>query len=58
MLRLVGRTPKNYTINVDASKVAYQTSANDVKIYMETHNGISKGKEYNMVSLLVCCFVC
>ena len=47
--RLVGRKPKSYNINIDASKVAYQTSQNDVKIYMETSNGIQKGRQYNQV---------
>lgn len=48
--RLVGRVPKSYTVNIDASKVAYHTSENDVKIYMETSNGIQKsGKTYSQV---------
>ena len=49
--RLAGRAAKSYTINIDASKVAYHTSENDVKIYMETtSNGVQKGgKEYNKV---------
>ncbi len=51
LYRLVGRKPKSYNINLEASKVAYQTSQNDVKIYMETSNGIQKGRQYNQVRL-------
>ena len=50
--RFVGRKPRAYIVNMQASKVKYHTSENDVRIYMETSNGIQKGgKEYNKVSM-------
>ena len=51
--RLTGRKPKNYIINIESSKVQYVATGNDVKIYMETSNGVQRaGKEYNKVSLV------
>ena len=52
IFRLVGRAQRSYNINVNASKVTYVTSENNVKIYMEAANtnGIQKGgKTYNQV---------
>lgn len=46
--KLSGRMPRTYMINIDATKIAYHAMDNDVKIYMETSNGVQiNNKEYN-----------
>lgn len=41
-------------INMDATKIAYHATDNDVKIYMETSNGVQlNNKDYNKVVLLL-----
>jgi len=41
-------------INMDATKIAYHATDNDVKIYMETSNGVQlNNKDYNKVVFLL-----
>lgn len=41
-------------INMEATKIAYHATDNDVKIYMETSNGVQlNNKDYNKVVLLL-----
>jgi hypothetical protein len=40
--RLVGRGQKSYVINVDSAKIAYRANDSNVKIYLETDNGVTK----------------
>lgn len=41
-------------INMDFTKIAYRATDNDVRIYMETSNGIQmNNKDYSKVDLLI-----
>lgn len=55
LCRLSGRIPRTYMINMDFTKIVYQATDNDVRIYMETSNGIQmNNKDYSKVDGSIC----